>query len=66
MDLDAALSCSLEHIVDTVLFILRRRTTQIELGTQPPVEDEDLLLCLWQLLHLVSYLGNLNDRVVDV
>lgn len=26
MDLDAALGCSLEHVVDTVLLILRRRS----------------------------------------
>lgn len=47
-DLHTALGCRLEHIVETVLLIARRRAAQVELGTQPPVEDVDGLASLRQ------------------
>lgn len=45
-DLDSSLCCGLEHVVQAVLVVLRRRPAQEQLWGQPPVQDEDGLLGL--------------------
>lgn len=45
-DLDSSLCCRLEHVVQAVLVVLRRRPAQVQLWGQPPVQDEDGLLSL--------------------
>ena len=43
---DAPFGGSLEHLIKTVLLITSRRSAQIELRTQPPIENVDTLLGL--------------------
>lgn len=40
-DLDALLSLSEKESIDAVLFVLCWRTSEIQLWTQPPIEDTD-------------------------
>jgi hypothetical protein len=47
VDLDATLGRSLEHVVKPVLLIRRRRPAEVNLRTQPPVQDVDALLGLF-------------------
>lgn len=54
VDFDAALGCCFEHVVYSVFLVLGRRPSEVELGTQPPVQDENLLLRLCRLRSVTN------------
>lgn len=74
-DLHASFGGSLEHIVQTVLVVLRWRSAKVQLGGQPPIENVNALLGLCdgvlQLAHLrrtaqcSSSLWQVNQPNVD-
>lgn len=45
LDAHAPLRRGLEHVVEAVPLVRGRRPPEVKLGTQPPVEDVDALLC---------------------
>ena len=59
VDLDAPLGSGAEHVIQAVLFIARRRSSEVELGAQPPVEDVDALpsLCRSNVRNDLAYVG---------
>jgi hypothetical protein len=44
VDFHSTLGSSLEHVVKTILLVQGWRTAQIQLGAQPPIQNQDLLL----------------------
>lgn len=46
VNLDTTLGGSLEHVVKAVFLILGRRTTEVQLRAQPPVQNKDALTSL--------------------
>jgi hypothetical protein len=43
VDLDATFGGSFEHVIESILLISRGRPTEVELRSEPPVEDVDAL-----------------------
>ena len=60
-NLDAPFGCSLEHLIKTVLLIASRRSAQVELRTQPPIENVDTLLGLCSYVRRTARVFKLDS-----